>query len=197
MKKLFVLGLSLVSIFYLSNAAFSEVRFAVKGSIDLMGKTELDADEADTDTGDVDNSLGIGAEIMAGVSNQVVLGGGAVYQLPRGVDENDEIWEDAEFNYLPVYGLAKVYFIPKGTKPFFVINIGYGLLFGDIPWADDLEKEGGLYWGLGGGVEFENGFFIEGLYTQNNGTVTGDVYGYEITGDHKYTKVSIFFGYKF
>ena len=200
MKKVCILALSLVSVFYLSNAAFckggsNQLAFAIKGGIDLMGKTELDSDDIDLDPGDVDNSISIGAELFFPITEQFIIGGGIVYQFSRGIDETG--WEDDEFNYIPIYGLVKYYFKTDSAKPFVVGNIGYGLLYGDMPGVENLDLGGGLYYGLGGGVEFENGFFIEGLYTVNKGTVSGTVAGYDIEGDHKYTKLSIFFGYKF
>ena len=130
MKKISILVLSLASIIYLSNAAFSQSAFAIKAGIDLMGKSELNSDDVDLDPGDVDNGFGIGAEMMISVNEQFIIGGGVVYQLSRAINETG--WSDTEFNYVPIYGLAKYFFQPKGTKPYVAANIGYGLLFGDM-----------------------------------------------------------------
>jgi hypothetical protein len=190
MKKLFILALSVVSIFSLSGAVFSQATFAVKGSIDLMGESEIDIE--DVDPGDVDNSFGIGGEVTFPMNEQVVIGGGALYQFPRAIDE--EGWDDWDFNYLPIYGLIQVQFQSNNVTPFIGANIGYGVLFADTP-IDDLETEGGLYWGIGGGVIFQNGFFIEALYTQNNGVISSE--DYDVDADITYTKFSICIGMKF
>ena len=190
MKKLYILAFSLVLIFHLSNTAFSQAKFSIKGGFDLMGESDLDL--PGSDPGDVENGFSIGGEVTTPMSEQLMLGGGIVYQLQRAIDE--EGWDDWKFNYVPIYGLIRYNFVAESVTPFVSANIGYGLLFADTP-VDDLETEGGLYWGFGGGVIFKNNIFIEGLYTTNNGTISSD--DLDAEADHTYTKISIFVGYMF
>lgn len=195
MKKLCILSLSFVSIFYLSNAAFSQATFAIKGSIDLMGESELDV--PDLDPGDVDTGFGIGGEVTLPINEQVIVGGGIVYQFSRGIDE-EAPWDEFSFNYVPIYALIQYQFKGQGVTPFIGANLGYNLLFAEGPdEIGDIETGGGIYWGIGGGVVFENKFFIEALYTTNNGTAKFENDPSDDTYDHTYTKFSIFVGKRF
>ncbi len=62
---------------------------------------------------------------------------------------------------------------------------GYGMYEADL--------EGGLYWGLRGGIIINKHFLIEILYSVNNGT--GKILGYEF--DIEYSKVTLNLGYNF
>ncbi len=187
MKGLIISAITVFSILFLNNNAFSQSSFALKGGIDTMGETDMEY----ADKGDADMGFGIGGELTVPYSERFVLGGGAVYQLPRGIDE--EGWEDWEFNFLPIYGLAKIIIPADNLNIFLAVNIGYGIGFLDAP--GDIEMDGGLYYGFGGGIEFGNGFFIELLYTVNEGTLSSD--DFDIEADAEYSKVSIFVGMKF
>ncbi len=110
---------------------------------------------------------------------------------------------------MPVYGSAKVSFnATKKTSIYLQGTLGYAFAFaGDIvkDYDEDLnenyggscEIEGGLYTGVGMGLETGN--YNVGLnYNITNATETDKAPGYETEKyDFKYSKLSLTAGYKF
>lgn len=162
--------------------------FTLKGGFDIMGEATLGS----LPEGDVENSFSIGGEAIKLFNPQMYLGAGAMYQLPRGIEE--EGWEDVSFNCLPVYGLLKFIVPADNINLFFVLNIGYNFLFIDLPAPyDDVDANGGLYYGFGGGLLFSNNMQIELLYSVNNGSLE---YAGE-SEDVEYSKVMLSVGINF
>ena len=92
-----------------------------------------------------------------------------------------------------MYAAIRAKFETENVAPYFIGQLGYNFFDGDDDYAGPIELDGGLYWGLGGGVIINKHFLIEVLYSVNNGT--GKLYGIE--GDVEYSKVTIKLGYNF
>jgi len=179
----------------------------IKGGLDVMGNLELELDGESTD-GDMKTGINLGAEYIFPLSDMIGIGPGAAYMLPRGVDEDDAV--DGKLSFLPVYGVLNICLKSGGEiTPFIVGQIGYSFGFMDSTMKDDLESgieeeigeevalemEGGLYWGIGGGILLSNNIQIELVYNVNNGKITSDDVDGEI--DVEYSKITVTVGYKF
>jgi hypothetical protein len=186
--------------------ALPKAGLVIKGGLDVMGEVdlELDGDEAD---GDMDTGITIGAEYIFPLSDMIGIGPGALYMLPRGVDED---WPDGNMSFLPVYAVFNLCLKTGGSiKPYLAAHLGYSFAFMDSSMEDDLEAaiedktgedvsletEGGLYWGIGGGLLLTENIQIELIYNVNSGKITSDDVDEEVEVD--YTKITITVGYKF
>jgi hypothetical protein len=166
------------------NNSIKKGGFGLKAGIDVMGKVDNDIE----DEGDAEMGFCIGGEYVKQISDSVVFGGGVIYQLPRGVDESNSLWEDTTFSYIPIYGLFRLFFNADKVTPYATIHLGYNFVTAnDLP--GDVEVEGGFYWGIGGGVIFTNGFFAEVVYSVNNGVLSSAYF--DIESDTDYKKITI------
>lgn len=104
---------------------------------------------------------------------------------------------DQGLNYTPsFYGLVRYYIMPESDNMYLIGNFGinnyydsYGLEgFKDTAWEDiiSVENKGGLYYGCGLGLEFYEGWFIELMYTINNGK---DIFTYSLSSDQSITSI--------
>lgn len=73
----------------------------VKASADLASKWELSSGDF---TGKADTKMGfsVGAEFMKPMNNNVAIGGGAQFQLPRALKDASSV----KFNFIPVYAVG-------------------------------------------------------------------------------------------
>jgi hypothetical protein len=125
--------------------------------------------------------------------NSSTIGAGITYQFPRCQERFK-----GDFYFIPVYGLIKIRSASEKVAPYGIGQIGYNIIFeGDTDYkgtgiyAADLE--GGLYYGVGGGIILGEKFQIEALYSVNNGTAT--ILGTEF--DIEYSKVTLSVGVNF
>jgi len=193
MKKIKILSiLSILAVFFMVNTTFAEgIGGTVKFGVDFEGDHEVSGYGLSA-TEDVDTSVSFSAELFAEIAYNIDLGGGITFQLPRSQQDYE-----GDFYFIPVYGAMRVRFDTANATPYLIGQIGYNYFDGDSdykgygPYEADLE--GGLYWGLGGGVIINKHFLIELLYSVNNGKVKD--YGYEF--DIEYSKVTLNIGYNF
>lgn len=192
--------------------------FTILGGYDLGGSMDLDseveasfqgfsASDSDSDSIDIKGGFFAGIELGTFLNDNIAVGGGAVYQFARGIDE-DTGDADPKFNFLPFYGMLKFVFPSDSVIPFGTVQVGYNLFFGNDDFKGDGDLSGGLYWGIGGGIMLDNGIQIQLLYSQNRGKMEEegteplyDDYGYymgdadvKMTTDGTYKKISISVG---
>lgn len=196
--------------------------FDINGDNDVTYNIKSDGESNGTtisETGDVDSGLTISAEYLVGINEMVAIGIGGTYQVPRGVDED---WPAGKFNFANAYGILNIVFNMQGStvSPFVPIHIGYGYLMADSTLKEsigsgredaetfnpayDIDVKGGIYWGVGFGLLFDNNIQVELLYNVNNGEMKyktgGETSTADFTGttlEFEYTKLSITVGYKF
>lgn len=178
--------------------------FTIKGGFDVMGEIELEA-LGESETGDMDTGITFAGEYIIGLTDMFGIGPGIAYQFPRGLDED---WPDGKLHFIPFYGALNLCIKTQGSvTPFIAFHLGYNLAIIDSDLEDDLETtieaevgedvsldvEGGMYWGIGGGLLFSNNIQLELLYNINKGKIKAA--GEEV--DLEYSKLSISVGYKF
>jgi hypothetical protein len=182
-----------------------KVGFTIKAGIDMMGESDSEFDYGagtDTSSGGVNTGISVSAEYIFGINDMVGIGPGITYQFPRGIDED---YPEGKFQFIPIYALFSFCIPTKRSdlSPFVVFHIGYNLFLGDDDfeesYGDDVTFEGGLYWGLGGGIRLQNGLQLEILYSVNKGYAK-DIFvpglG-EGDGEAEYSKVTFSVGYNF
>lgn len=164
---------------------------AVKLGVDFSGDHEVSGLGL-SGTEDVDTGFSVSGELFAKIGNMLDIGGGTTFQIPRSQKDYP-----GDFYFIPFYGAVRVRFENETITPYFIGQVGYNLFGGDSDYTGtgiyEGDLEGGLYWGLGGGVLIKKHFLIEALYSVNYGTV--EVLGNEF--DVEYSKVTINAGYNF
>jgi len=207
MKKYLIIciAVSFFAAFTYSNAsaAYQDTNFTVLLGIDILGTGKMEQGSV-SDSEDVETGITPGIEGRIHLQQQVSLGLGIRYQVPRERDEEDA----DEFNFVPIYGIFQ-FNVPSGSdwNFGFVAHLGYNFFFSDL---DNLEKElsataakkitldteGGLYWGVGARITLANNVTIEALYNINYGTITIEPSGYKDI-DVTYKKLTLAVGFSF
>lgn len=123
-------------------------------------------------TGSYDTEYGISlsAEEILNTTNNLGLGMGLSYQMPRRASLRD--YSMGKFNFIPAYGLVRLRTTPD-TQVFLysTIQLGYNLLEGDNDFTGPTGKlSGGSYYGLGIGVVSDKQQF-EILYHVHHGSL--------------------------
>ncbi len=161
MKKLSILVLMMVFVFAVSSfasAAFMEDgNFAVKIGMDFNGKLSSPGFPDST----VKSGLTINGEYLVPYSDNLEMGAGLSYQMEREEEYGDK------FNFTTLYGLAKMYTDMGKYNPYFVGQVGYGLL----NYKGTTDTKNGLYYGFGAGMSIGEGMDAEVLYSVNKGKV--------------------------
>ncbi len=198
-----IIACSIVCTYSNASAAYQDTNFTVLLGIDLLGKGKMEQGSVSSNE---DTEVGItpGIEGRLHLQQQVSLGLGVRYQVPRERDEDNA----DEFSFVPVYGIFQ-FNVPSGPDMNFglVAHLGYNFFISDL---DNLEKtlsataaqkitldtEGGLYWGIGARITLANNITIEALYNINYGTITIEQSGYKDI-DVTYKKLTLAVGYSF
>ena len=114
----------------------------------------------------------------------------------------------AEYNSLPIYLTAKYNFnLNSEIKPYLKANLGYSFNFGEsdleakgtgVNAGDDektsIDVENGLYWAVGGGVEYKN-FTLDLMYAVTKAET--EVKDWDGKEDNDYGRVVLSAGYRF
>ena len=193
MKKIIPLAfISILVIFFTANHTFAEgIGGTLKLGIDFIGEHEVSGYGL-SGTEDVDASGSFSAELFGKIGNNVDLGCGITLQSPRSQERFG-----GDFYFVPLYGAIRARFGTAKVAPYFIGQVGYNFFDGDSDYKGygmyEGDLEGGLYWGLGGGVIINKHFLIELLYSVNNGSYK--VLGYDF--DIEYSKVTFNLGYNF
>ena len=190
MKKTLI-GLFLV----LGVASFADAgKIEAKGGIDLGGKYHYGKNYKNQK---VKNSSGeIGAEYRYEVTPGLEVGGGTAFQFHKDLKDKVSRQNLKNYNSFPVYGTAKYTFDTQtAVKPYVKGDLGYSFNNGDHDY-DKFKAKGGAYYGVGGGVNFNN-VNVELMFKENKGK-------YEYEGplgvkskNADYKRVSLGVGYDF
>lgn len=186
MKRILVLMMVLLMVSSCTVLA-AEGYFNAKLGLDLAGNHDVDYDGGSDDY-DVDTGFTIAGEYLVPYNAKVDFGAGLAYQFERAVDVSG----DPEFGFIPLYGIVKY----KLDKAYLLGQLGYNFFNPSNEYEDDGDAEGGLYYGLGAGMNFSENIFAEILYTANNGEVTYDEYD-DADFDVDNSQISLMLGYKF
>jgi hypothetical protein len=195
MKKVVVISLLLVLTFSFNTMA-QDSYFNTKLGISFNGNSTWDIDESIFGGADLSFDFDPGAvlavEYFKPVTQHVDLGLGVAYQFKRDVDFTSDT--DLEFKSIPAY-LALKY---NSGKIYLVSQLGYSSLDLDYDGDsdDNIDTDGGLYYGLGAGYKFAENKFWELLYSVSNGEIkdkSGDIEKYDIEN----SQLTLSFGMSF
>jgi hypothetical protein len=182
-KGLLALVLSLLLVVFSAGSVFAGI--VVKVGPDISGKIEASLSGVSAST-DVKMGITVGGEYLFDSDSDLVYGAGFEYQLARQVDIEDGI----KFNYTPIYALARY----QLDSFYLTAKAGYNLFqLENLP--EDETLSGGLFYGIGGGMDFGQ-FQVELLYSINNGARKMVVPPETFSLNYKYSKISLSVGYK-
>ena len=135
----------------------------------------------------VDSGASVAGEYLAALNDKVEVGGGLEYQFKRNIRGLE-----AGFGFIPLYGTVKVK-VPFSAdlNTYFTGKIGYNYLTLDDKVAG-FDYGGGLYYGLGFGVDLNEKFTVDAEYAVHKGEL-----GYILKQPFDYTKIRLGVGYKF
>ncbi len=188
MKRMLVVISSFIVLFSVNNVFAGG---AVKLGLDFEGDHKVSGYGV-SGTEDVEPGVSLSAEFFAPIAHTIDLGGGMALQIPRSQQDYE-----GDFSFMPFYFAIRTRLMDNNTTPYFIGQLGYNFFFGDSDYRGtgvyEADLDGGLYWGLGGGVIINRHFLIELLYTENNGTAETAGYSFDI----KYSKVTLSFGFNF
>ena len=153
MKKTLI-GLFLV----LGAASFADAgKIEAKGGIDLGGKYHYGKNYKNQK---VKNSSGeIGAEYRYEVTPGLEVGGGTAFQFHKDLKDKVSGQNLKNYNSFPLYGTAKYTFDTQtAVKPYVKGDLGYSFNNGNHDYGrlGKFKAKNGLYYGVGGGVNYNN-----------------------------------------
>ena len=177
-------------------AAYQDTNFTVLLGFDVLGNAEIEFGSVLNEDEDVKIGFTPGIEGRYHVQEQLSVGLGFRYQIPREVDEEDGI----EFGFAPIYGILQFNIPQPNFTLGLLAHLGYNFFYADLDtyekaWGTTLDTEGGFYWGIGANVTLTNNIRIEALYNVNYGAITAD--GISEDMDVTYTKLTLAIGYCF
>ena len=144
------------------------------------------------DTFSDESAISFGAELFFNMRNNFFLGGGFMWGDIHKLNSKS----DDKVGFSNLYAAAKYKILVNGTEenPFFLYPLAQlGVGFGRCEVKDsNTEIDGGLYWGLGAGVEIAN-IVAEFIYGCNYGEAKAGHLSVDLT----YTAFRINVGYKF
>ncbi len=165
---------------------------AVKLGVDFNGDHDASANGQSVST-DVDTGISLTGELFTDIDDHFDLGGGIQYQMPRSLKG----YSSDEFNFVPIYGMVRVKSTSPNVAPYAIAQIGYNFFLSNSSYKSssygDAELEGGLYYGIGGGLLIKKHFIVELLYSKDYGKAKfppGSI-------DIEYSKFTLNIGYNF
>ncbi|MCP3924104.1 MAG: hypothetical protein GY714_16110 [Desulfobacterales bacterium] len=186
MRKVSILSIFIL-FFLITNFALAEDLLTIKAGIDLSGDHDI-SNGKNSRSDSVDNAISLAAEYVV-IDDDYGFGGGISLQNLR----NPEGWS-GDFYFTSIYGLIKIGSFSENDKsPYFIGQLGYNILSGNSDYSSGVSLKGGIYYGIGFGIDLNENFQLETLYSVNNGIAESS--GTDI--DVKYTKLTISVGYNF
>ncbi len=186
-----VLSLLAIALFPVHSAMAQGVGGAFKIGYDFEGDHEVSG-YGFSGSEDVETGVSLSGELLFHLNNHLDMGFGLTYQIPRSQDDFE-----GDFNFVPVYGVLRAKLNDSNAAPYFTGHLGYNFFDGDSDYKGtgiyEADLDGGLYWGLGGGIIINKHFLIEMMYSVNNGTA--EELGHEF--DIEYSKLTLSVGYTF
>jgi hypothetical protein len=173
----------------------NSIDFNVKAGFDIEGKYR-NSHQDSIFKSDVDKNFSFAGEVFITAGENVKIGVGAEYQIPR-----TGYLYPGHFNFVPLYLVMRSTPLMDASAPYLTGRIGYGILSNSRAYNDYFagqisDTRGGFHYGVGAGVETRRrtaNIFGEILYLVYNGgaKVSSDNY------DIRYSKWSIIFGISF
>lgn len=210
MKKIL---LGLVALSAASFAAQGDSYLNVRFGGDLGARyTEYEYEKTSVFSGETDEFGGeLALEGYRSITDNFDLGLGIAYQVhadrkDKNVDKTAGLVKTGgiEYNSIPVYLIAKYNFnLNSEVKPYLKANLGYSFNIkasdakvdvADYPLNYKMDVEDGLYWALGGGMEYKN-FTLDLMYAVTK--AESKLKKGHVKKDNDYGRVVLSAGYKF
>jgi len=115
--------------------------------------------------------------------------------IPRALSDEPDSEDFSDFN---AYATIQLYPVQSSGVPLYIKgNLGFNLpILSNLP--DNILLSGSLYFGIGLGVDFDSGLFIEILYNSYDWDVSGyDGYGDIVKVDCGYSNLALTLGIRF
>lgn len=192
MKKMLVFSIMAVMLLTASAALAQDFGGAIKLSVDFAGNHETGIwNGAALVPDSKQNKAGftVHGEVYIKPTENIDVGGGIQWQISR---ERKNL--PGKFWWVPIYGVIRIH--PKLTEitPYAIAQVGYNFFGADNTYlAAPVKTNGGLYWGVGGGLIFMRQFLLEVMYSENWGSVNAA--GTSV--DVKNERISVALGYNF
>jgi hypothetical protein len=141
----------------------------------------------------MDPSFSVGADLIFTRTPSAELGLGVEYQKERPWPNKTTI------QFIPIYGFINYHGSSnswrRGTQPYFSGRFGYSLFYGPIKENSNFKYEGGLYYSLGLGINFQDQFRVEVNHSSCSGQENSSFLGYP--RKYTYNRTSVSFGIAF
>jgi len=144
----------------------AQTRTQINLGIDWFGTHTIDNYDFDSNPGFFPS-----IEIMKQYAPACLIGVGLEYQLGRGLTD---IASDAKYGFVPIYMVGKIAFNEgKSITPELIVNGGYDFMTGSEAYSGDYGLHGGVYWGVGLGINYIQGFTMQVMYRSFEGRAIG------------------------
>jgi len=162
------------------------------GDMDMSSKVEF-SDGSNSNVveseSDVDGGVSVSFEYLVPVSNKIEWGVGLNYQFNRNLEGASK-----GFNYIPIYGIAKY----NLDSIYLLGNVGYSMFNFERDLNDQEDLKGGLYYGVGAGLDISENLTAELMYSVSNGKYEyTDINDDKLISNYEYSKISLALGYAF
>jgi hypothetical protein len=135
----------------------------------------------------VEPGISVSGDYLYSLNEKLEVGGGLEYQLKRNVQGLT-----AGFSFVPLYGTVRLKApLSAELNTYFTGKLGYNYLMLDQN-VEGFDYGGGLYYGLGIGIDMNSKYAVEAEYSVNKGEL-----GYILKQPFDYTKFRVAVGYKF
>ncbi len=198
--------IALLTVLLMSLSAFCFGVFQFTLGFDLAGNHNVDsryrpADSDDEYTEQPERDYDVAMGISPAVEylyeyRGLLVGLGAEYQVQRdGKFDNG----NDKFGFIPLYGVVRYNFATElRVNPELVLQAGYNFFTSDDQYKEGGSLKGGLYWGVGAGLEIREKYLIQAMYKTNRGKLTADTYSgsnlYRWEGNITNTQINLSLG---
>jgi hypothetical protein len=141
---------------------------------------------------EVENSLTPSLQFGAPITKNIEVGVGVKYQMPRRQKDFE-----GNFTFIPAYFFIRVSGMSnEHITPYVTGQLGYNHFIGDDDYKGVAILSGKHYYGLGLGLLLLNHINLGALYSVNSGAYKLDYLNNDLEGDIRYSKISLFMGFK-
>lgn len=182
MRKIFGVLLFTIAALALASGQSKPIYLRAVFPLDFGGSEDLST-SGSSSSEETDFGLGLGAEALVDISENVQMGGGFQYLLDRSLSDSS----DSKFNFVPLYALVRVGAGAGRIEPYAIGRLGYGFFACNDEYASSTAtRKGGIFLTIGGGLSFalpdrRSAWFIEGGYAADKATLEYGSYDLDVT----------------
>lgn len=175
--------------FLLATGSCFAASMVTKLTVDLDGQV-LYNENPDNST-KIEPGVSLGADLIFTRTPSAELGLGVEYQKERPLGNR-------KIQFIPIYGFMNYHGSSsswrRGTQPYFSGRFGYSQFYGPNSGSSYYQSEGGLYYSLGLGINFQDQFRVEVNYSSCSGQ---EKMSSVAVTQYTYNRTSVSFGIAF